>query len=530
MLLKPLPYPDAGRLVFVNLVIPKEDPPNLPVRAGYVMHWRTTLHSFESMGAAMGTITSLAEEKETESLETLRMTAEFLDVLGEKPQLGRWFRRSEEQNGQPDVAILSDALWRRRFGADPQIIGRKIMLDGKPHEVVGVTPVGMPFYKGQIETYLPERPEIFIPLRVPLDELDLASIGSRFRCAAIARLKYGVTLEQAAAEIEVSMAASTRINKEHLDLHALVQPLGRALVGDTRQGLLVLMAAVGFVLLIVCVNIANLIWVRATRTRHELAVRAALGASRHHLIGQSLAESLLIAMAGTLCGLLMALWIIGFVVAGAPSQLPRLEAVSLDGNVLTFSVALCMVATIFFGLLPAWRTSKVSSMESLQSAGRWQTEGPGGSRLRALLVGAEAGLTTLLLIGAGLLLMSLGRMMHVSRRFQTENIHAMALVLPPDKYKTLEQKSIFFRRVEELVETVVGTGNSGYANVIPFTAGASSGWMMQAVKEGNDNVPFAALPLSSWLAVSSGYIFPPWEFRYIPAATSPKENLALWLW
>ncbi len=277
-------------------------------------------------------------------------------------------------------------------------------------------------------------------------------------------------------------------------------------MGDTRQGLLTLMASVGFVLLIVCVNIANLILVRATRTRHELAVRAALGASRRHLLEQSLAESLLIAIAGTLLGLLVALWIIDFVVAGAPAQLPRLEAVSLDGNVLAFSVALCMVTTILFGLLPAWRTSKVSSMESLQSAGRWKTEGPQGSRLRALLVGAESGLTTLLLIGAGLLLMSLGRVLHVPRGFETENIHAKVLALPPDKYKTQEQKVSFFRRVDESIAAVVGSGHSGYANAMPFTAGASSGWTMPAVTEGNDNAPFAELPMSSWLAVSSGYI------------------------
>lgn len=506
VLLKPLPYREASRLVFINEVVAKFHPPKWPVRAGYVLHWRTALRSFESIGAAMGTITSLAEGKETESLETLSMTAEFLDVLGQKPQLGRWFRRSEEENGQPEVVILSDAVWRRRFAADPHIIGRKITLDGKPHEVVGVTPVGMPFYKGQLNALLPERPEIFIPLRVPPGELDLTRTGSRFWCAVIGRLKRGVTLEQAAAEIEVQMAILTRLNKEHIELHALVQPLGRALVGDTRKGLLVLMASVGFVLLIVCVNLANLILVRATRTQHELAVRVALGASRRHLVGHSLAESLSIAIAGTISGLLLALWIIDFVIAGAPAQLPRLEAVSLDGNVLVFSVALCVATTILFGLLPAWRISKISSVESLQLAGRRQTEGPRGSRLRALLVGAEAGLATLLLIGAGLLLASLGRVLNVPRGFETENIHAMALALPPDKYKTLEQKVTFFRRVEESVEAVAGTGHSGYANAVPFRAGASSGWKMPAVKEGNDNAPFAELPAASWLAVSSGYI------------------------
>ena len=302
------------------------------------------------------------------------------------------------------------------------------------------------------------------------------------------------------------MGTLTRINKEHLELHGLVQPLGRALVGDNRKGLLLLMASVGFVLLIVCVNIANLILVRATRTRHELAIRAALGASRSRLIGQSLAESLLIAIAGTVFGLLVAEWIIDFVIAGAPAQLPRLEAISLDQNVLAFSLALCAFTTILFGWLPAWRMSKISSLDSLQSAGRWQTDGPHDNRLRTLLVGGEAALTTVLLIGAGLLLTSLGRVMSVPRGFETENVHAMVLALPPDRYKTLDQKLSFFHRVDESVTAVAGTGHSGYANAIPFTAGASGGWRMQAVREGNDNALFAELPACSWLSVSSGYI------------------------
>jgi hypothetical protein len=150
VLLKPLPYPDADRLVFINTVIPKLNTtsPTLPVRAGYVLRWRTELKSFESIGAAIGTVTNLTEGEQAESLGTLKITSDLYDVLNEKPALGRWFRRQEEENGQPDVVVLSNALWRRRFSADLDVLGRKILLDGKPHQVVGVAPEGTPFYRG----------------------------------------------------------------------------------------------------------------------------------------------------------------------------------------------------------------------------------------------------------------------------------------------------------------------------------------------------------------------------------------------
>ena len=507
VLLKPLPYPDADRLVFINTVIPKlnNTSPTLPVRAGYVLRWRTELKSFESIGAALGSVVNLTEGEQAESLGTLKMTAELYDVLNQKPALGRWFRREEEENGQPDVVVLSNALWRRRFSADVHVLGRNILLDGKPHQVIGVAPEGMPFYRGQIEALLPEHPELFIPLRVPPGELDFSKISSRNWCAVIGRLKQGVTLEQARAEIEVSMVALSRMNREHLEIHALIQPLQSALVGNMRKGLLMLMGAVGLVLLIVCVNIANLSLVRATKSQQNLAVRVALGASRHHLISQVLAESVLIAVVGTGLGLLAALWIIDFVIVGAPARLPRLEAVTVDRNVLAFSLVMCVLTTMLFGLLPAWRTSRISSLGSLHSTDRWQTDGPHGSRLRATLVTAEVGLTAVLLVGSGLLLTSLHRVMNVPRGFEVDNIHAMLLALPQNKYATLQQKVSFFRRLNEAVDLVPGVQHAGYANAIPLIAGESGGSTAPAIKEGSDNLPLTELPMASWLSVSNGF-------------------------
>jgi len=507
VLLKPLPYSEPERLVFINTSIPKLNStvPILPVRAGYFLRWRTELQSFESIGAAIGTFTNFTEAEQTESLGTLRMTAELYDVLGVKPELGRWFRRAEEENGQPDVVILSDALWRRRFSTDPQVLGRKILLDGKPHEVVGVAPAGMPFYRGQIEALLPDRPELLVPLRVPLGELDLTKVSSRHWCAVIGRLKRGVTLEQARAEIDISMTAISRINREHLDIYAQMQPLQTALVGNARKGLLALMGAVSFVLLIACVNIANLILVRATRNQHELAVRAALGASKSQLIGQSLAESLLIGVAGTMLGLLAASYTIDFAITGAPARLPRLEAVTLDRNALAFSLALCAITTIAFGLLPAWRISRVSLLGPLHAAGRSQTGGPQAGLLRAALVGIEVGLTTILIIGAGLLLASLQRLMNVPRGFETENIQAMLLALPQSKYQTLEQKVSFFRRLDELLAATPGVQHAGYANAIPLAGAESAGSISPVIKEGSNEKSITELPMASWLSVNPSY-------------------------
>lgn len=507
VLLKPLPYPESERLVFINELIPKLKSPisTYPVRAGHVLQWRTELKSFESIGGGLGAIMNLSDGKQAESLEALRMTAELLDVLGEKPQLGRWLRRAEEENGQPDVVILSDSLWHRRFAADPHVVGRKIILDNKPHEIVGVASPGMRFYHGPAIMPVPERPELFVPLRVPPGELDMTRISSRNPCAVIGRLKRGVTLEQAYAEIEISMAGFSRTNREHLEVHALMQPLDRALTGNTRKGLLVLMAAVCFVLLIVCVNVANLLLVRGTRARHELEIRTALGASRRHLIGQSLAESFILAACGTTLGLVMALWMIDIVVANAPAHLPRLDTVALDRNVVGFSLALCVLTTLIFGFLPAWHAVRNAALGSLNSGTRRHTDNPSRSRLQAALMSAEVGLSALLLIGAGLLLASFERVMSVPRGFDAENIHAALLALPPGKYQTFEQKLSFFRRVDESVTAIPGIAHAGYANALPLLVGEGGASLSPAIKEGGEDTPLAELPASVWMSANASY-------------------------
>jgi predicted permease len=424
VLLKPLGYPHPERLFLI-----REDMPKfrhivglLPVRAGHVLLWRNQLHSFESIGAAYGATLTLTGNGRPARVGGIMMTAEFFNVLGIKPVLGRSFLRFDERSGAPDVVVLSHALWRRNFGTDPNIVGRKIVLDGKPHQVIGVTPPGMPFYS--VEDSPPEGAELFVPLRVIPDELDLTKLESTYWSTVILRLRPGVTLEQANSEFEVSMATLSRLNRDHIEIHARIEPLQESIVGDTRKGLLLLMGAVGFVLLIVCVNIANLSLVRAIKARRELAVRVALGAGRRHLIRTSLAESAIISAIGTVLGLALAVWIQDLVIRFGPAQLPRLQEATVDFHVVAFAIGLCVLTVILFGLLPALVMSGLSPLESMQAASRSHPDGPRGSRLRAALVGTEVAITMPLLIGAALLLASFERVLNVPRGLQMDNLRS----------------------------------------------------------------------------------------------------------
>ncbi len=262
-----------------------------------------------------------------------------------------------------------------------------------------------------------------------------------------------------------------RLRLEHaeiIELRPVVESLERTLAGDTRKALLVLLGAVGLVLLIVCVNVANLMLVRGENRQRELAVRAALGATGRQLVGQSVAESALLGFAGTACGILLASWTIDSVVRYAPLQWARLEDVKLDGSVLLFAIVLCLFTTLLFGFIPAWRASRACPLDSLKSGGRGNTDGPRGNRVRTALVMIEVALSTLLLIGAGLLLGSLQRILNVPRGFVTRNVVAVDLRVPESTYRTADQQRSFYRRVLEGVSSIPGVRQAGYSEALPL--------------------------------------------------------------
>jgi putative ABC transport system permease protein len=494
ILIKPLPYPEPERLVTIKeMWVGNHNPslPNvLPVLGFHLVRWREEVESIESMECVntevVRNMKNLDGPGEPERVGAIRISAGFLNLLGLQPQLGRWFTRAEELNGAPDVIIIGDSLWRRHFSADPRIIGTRILLEGTPHEVIGVTPRNLRFFRRhQLHPLIrmPDSADVLTPLRLRPEELE----GSVFspNCAVIARLKRGRTLEQARTEIDASLA---RIRLEHpgrwWETHPIVETLENTLVGDTRKALLVLLGSVGLVLLIVCVNVANLMLVRGTNRRREFALRAALGAARRRLITQSLAESALLAASGAAAGTLLAWWIMDVVVQRAPVQWARLEDARLDGNVLAFAAGLCLLTTILFGILPAWRASQVSPLEALQASARGNTDGPRGGRLRTALVSVGVALSTVLLIVAGLLLASFQHILTAPRGFAHENVAAVDLRLSAGTYRTNEQCYPFYRRVIESVASIPGVLEAGYSESLPLAS-----WDLLPVVKENSPLP-----------------------------------------
>jgi predicted permease len=281
-----------------------------------------------------------------------------------------------------------------------------------------------------------------------------------------------------------------------------VSPLRDALVRDSRKGLLVLSAAVGFVLLIVCINIANLTLVRATAKRQELAIRTALGAATRHLLQATVAESVLVAVCGTAGGLLLAWWLIDLVITTAPADLVSIQNVAVDANVFLFTSVLGALTALLFGLLPAWRVCRTARVDLVHVNGRGTTSGPQLGFLRSALVGAELAFGTVLLIGAGLLLASFHRVMGVSRGFDVDNIIAVDLSLPEAKYRTQEEKLSFFARVQERVQAIPAIGSVAYANGVPLTPPEGQSYV---IRENKNTVAWEDLPLMTWWHTGGGY-------------------------
>lgn len=504
VMLRPLNYPEPGRLVFISETIPKVSHlyPSVPATAGHLVRWQKEMRSFEGAGGIDSTTLNLTGAGEPERLGAVAMTWEFLHVLGLRPQLGRWFLAEEGKPDGSNVAILSDSLWRRRFGADPGIVGKKIQLDSKPYEVVGVTPRGMTFPRGgQLHhlVRLPERADVFVPLRFTASQIE--NQEGDYNYGVVARLRKGVTLEQARAEMAVLMAAVSKENRLKVEVRAQIEPLQQALVGNAGRGLLVLLGAVGFVLLIVCVNVANLTLVRATGRRREIAIRAALGASRWQLVRHLMIESLTLALLGGALGMVAALWIVDLLVSRVPVELPRIEESAVDWGVLFYALLLCVGAAGLFGILPAWQISHALPRESLQAGSR-HTDGPRGGRLRGVLVSIEVALSTVLLVGAGLLLASFWKLMNVDRGFEVQNVVAADLSLPDSKYHEPKQRRSFFRRVLEGVEPLPGVLHAGYVSILPLTR---EGDISMVIKEGGPDVPLIERPITTYRKVSSGY-------------------------
>jgi len=470
VILRPLAYHQPDRLVSIHEVIPKVSNlyPELPINPVHFVEWRKRCTSFEQL-AELGTYgPNLTGMGQPEQLGGARVSANFLPMLGIQPQLGRGFLEEEDRPGRGDVVILADSLWRRRFGSDPSIVGKKITLEGQPHVIVGVLPASFHFPNGhQLDRLvsLPEKTEIFRPLALDLKDADMEG-GMNY--LVIGSLKPGVSRERALAELNVVQADIANKFKDKTELKAALSPLQDYMVGPVRRGLLVLLGAVGAVLLIVCVNLANLSLVRGASRSRESAIRAALGAGRSQLLCRPLIESLLLAVMGGALGVLLAFWSMNFLIKSAPVDLPRMDEVQIDGYALAFALAISTITGLLFGVMPALRMTRIAPQEVMKTGGRSATEGIHGARLRGLLVSAEVGLSAVLLIVAGLLISSFVRVMNVDKGFPVERLLAAGLNPNGARYEKEGARGEFYRRVVAGVQALPGVRSAGITNGMPL--------------------------------------------------------------
>jgi putative ABC transport system permease protein len=474
VLLRPLSYADSNRLVMIDEWTPSVG--SIPVNGLHFQEWRRRATSFDRMALIGGLNVNVTGSGEPERLSAARVSPELFDVLAIQPQLGRVFRTGEDVSGRDRVVLISDALWRRRYAADPQIVGRTMSIDGVAHEVVGVLPASFRFPKLSDlypVTIVQDRPQIWKPIALDPDE---RTPGSRFDFVSIGRLKAGVSVEQAASELDaIERDFAAQMPKARgPDVKSHVLPLQDRIVGRAKTGLQLLLAAVGIVLFVGCVNIANLLLARLSSRRHELAVRSAIGASRWRLTRQLIVESLTISAVGGACGTLVAYFSVRLILTLAPVDVPRLDEVHTDVRTVLFAVIVSTLAGLMIALSPASQLGKADANEAI-AGGTRSTGNRRAGRIRFVLVSAQVALSTVCLIAAGLLLQSLVNLLTVDRGFETTRVMTIAVNLPATRYPTLEKRVAFVRTTLDRLKALPGVSDVAAANMLPLAGeGANS--------------------------------------------------------
>jgi predicted permease len=465
VLLRKLPYPRADRIARLFLSNPTY--PRFALNPFDFLDFRARNHSFESMAAFTRGDMQLSGSGEPVRLSGFQITSGYFRVLGLEPQLGREFDFQAEIPGNGPQVILSDRLWRARFGADPSIIGRKIRLNMQPFTVVGVMPAATEHPGNEYHAVAyGENVDLWWPFSF---EGNSNRRGSHF-IEGIARLRDGVTAEQARAEMNAIMM---QLGHEHPDndtgWSVLVVPLYSEIVGKNRQMLLVLLGAVGIVLLIACANAANLLLARASARQREIAVRLAMGAQRARVVRQLLTESLLISFAGGALGLALAFGGVRALVALLPADFPRAHDIHVSAPVLAFTVMVSLITGILFGLAPALQASHTDPKEGLQKGGRASTASRRQNTLRNALVVSEVALACVLLIGAGLMLRSFLNLIRLDPGFRRQHVITASLSLPQDKYNKPELTAQFYDRLMPRLNVLPGVEVAGAGSDLPWT-------------------------------------------------------------
>ena len=466
ILLRPLPYKNPDRLVWVWENNLSKNIPINPASPANLMDWRNESRVFESLSAWDGQSFNLTGEGEPERILGAKVFANFSEVLGVQPVLGRTFLIEEDRVGANPVALISYGLWHRRFGGDTNILGKSLTLHGKSFTVIGVMPAGQAVPFNLFEVWVP----------FALEASRLSRHADRF-VRPIGRLKPGVTIRQAQAEMDtITRRLEKLYPQENAGAGVSIIPLREMFAGEMRSALLVMLGAVGFVLLIACANVANLMLARAAARQKEIALRAALGASRLRLTRQLLTEALLLSGLGAAGGLALAFYSIHVLVALVPAvstlykvPVPGVDEIGIDGAVLAYTIGLAFVSALLSGLAPALGTSRPDLNDALKEGGRSATSGFRSGRFRNLLVVSEVALALMLLIGAGLMLQSFQRLREVRLGFNPNQVLAMTLSLPEGKYPNDEQRTDFFQQLIQRVEAVPGVKSAAVAKYLPLS-------------------------------------------------------------
>ncbi|HKG58790.1 MAG TPA: ABC transporter permease [Pyrinomonadaceae bacterium] len=458
ILLRPLAYKDPERLVMVWEDATRHGyPRDTPAAANFV-DWRDQNQVFEGMAAIDDTSFNLTGAGDPERLEGRRVSANLFPLLGVEPQLGRVFTAAEDQPGAQRVVLLSNALWQRRFGGDPGIVGKALTLNGESHVVVGVMPARFQFPSSDDQAWVP----------IAFTQQQAGNRNTHY-LQVLARLKPGVSLAQAQSEMStIAARLQQQYPQSNAELGAAVQPLHEHLVGDIKPALLVLLGAVGLVLLIACANVANLLLARAAVRQKEIAVRVALGARRWRLIRQFLTESVLLSALGGLVGLAIAYGGLVLLKAFIPENISQAREISMDLKVLGFTFLVSVATGLIFGLAPAVQAARFNQIETLKEGGRDAATGGGGKRLRGLLVTAEVAISLVLLIGAGLLINSFLRLRNVDPGFRADNLLTMKIVLPEPKYEEMERRSAFYTDLINRIQSLAGVRSAAVTSNLPL--------------------------------------------------------------
>jgi putative ABC transport system permease protein len=492
LLLRPLPYPEAEQIVDVWHTPPQQAFPGLDrfsVSPANYIDWKAQSSTFEQMAVYTYTGLSLSTSNDPLPLIGAAVSSDFFSVLRTNPMQGRGFTPDEERVGSDQVVVISHGLWQRAFGANPNIMGQTLTLNSRGFTVVGIMPAGFEF---------PREADLWVPLAWDDKERQIRSIHDYL---VVARLKQNVSLDQAQAEMStISSRLEQQYPEENSGWGARVIPLREDLVGNIRLALLVLFSAVGFVLLIACANVANLMLARGANRRKEMAVRVALGAGRARLVRQLLTESVLLAVTGGLLGLLLAVW--GSKMLVKLGSLPNAGEIGIDTWALGFTLLVSFAAGIIIGIVPALQFTRTNISETLkQGAGR-----TGGSPIkqhtRKALVISEVALSLVLLIGAGLMIRSFWKLQNVTPGFDTSNALTMSVVLTPSRYSEPHQMLAFFDRALEQIRAVPGVVSVGTTTTIPLAGGGST---QPFTVEGRPAGTIAEQPMAQTRYISPDY-------------------------